>query len=130
VHPRCVLSLITLSYLILGDTSGDGLLLNQPPAHYSWADVATALPPQGRKASDGGIMCQVVYLTSKGNNHVMAGERQFNLLPGSVLQDAQKKPLALNDITLPCHASFCYWLTVNRRDAYLVSLCLIPERKR
>jgi hypothetical protein len=75
-------------------------------------------------------MCQAVYLIRKGNNYVTAGERHFTLLPGSVLQDAQKKPLTLNDITLPCHASLCYWLTVNRRDAYLVSLCLIPERKR
>jgi hypothetical protein len=73
-------------------------------------------------------MCQTVYLISKGNTYVTAGERQFTLLPGSLLQDAQKKPLALHDIRLPSHASLCYYRKPNRRDAYLVSLNLIPER--
>lgn len=72
-------------------------------------------------------MCQAVYLISKGDNYVMGGERQFTLLPGSLLHDTEKKPLTLQDLTLPCHASLCYYLTPNRRDGCLVSLCLMPE---
>jgi hypothetical protein len=74
------------------------------------------------------VMCQVFYLIRKGINYVMVGERQFTLLPGSVLHDAKKKPLTLQEITLPCHASLCYYLKPNRRDAYLVSLYLMPEK--
>jgi len=122
------LSLITLFSLLRGVASEDGVLLNQSPPHSSWADETTALPLQGRKTPDAGIMCQAVYLIRKGNNYVTAGERHFTLLPGSVLQDTKKKPLTLQEITLPCHASLCYYLKPNRRDACLVSLCLMPAR--
>jgi hypothetical protein len=130
VHRRLVLSLVTVFSLLRGVASGDGVHFKRWPAHSSWANEATALPPQGRKIPDARIMCHTVYLISKGNMYVTAGERQFTLLPGAVLQDAQKKPLTLHDIRLPCHASLCYYRTPNRRDACIVSLSLMPERGR
>lgn len=128
MHQRFVLSLITIFFLLGGVASADGVLFNRSPAHPSRADEPTALPPHGRETSDSRVMCQVFYLIRKGINYVMVGERQFTLLPGSVLHDAKKKPLTLQEITLPCHASLCYYLKPNRRDAYLVSLYLMPEK--
>jgi hypothetical protein len=128
VHQRWILSLITLFFLLGGVASEDGVLFNQSPTHSSWANETTALPIPEGKTPDARIMCQAVYLIRKGNNYVMGDERQFTLLPGSVLHDAQKKPITLQDLTLPCHASLCYYIMPNRRDACLVSLCLMPER--
>ena len=128
VHPRWVLSFIAICYLLWGVASGDGVLFNRWPAHASRADESTAPAPQGRKTPDTRIRCETVYLIRKGADYVTAGERRFILLPGSLLQDGQQKPLTLHDITLPCHASLCYYRTPNRRDAFLVSLCLVPER--
>lgn len=127
MHRRLLFSLISLMTLLPRGYGEETDCFNQSSLHPAWAGKTISQFSRLKSTDNAGIICRVARLTSKGTTYVVAGERRFTLMPDARLQDAQKKPLALEEITFPCHALLCYQLTPNRREASLVSLSIQPE---
>lgn len=118
---------MTVFILLLAVAGWHTVLVDRQPLPSSCAGEITASPPRAEETAAAGLLCQVFSIVSTGNDYLMAGERQFILNPGSVLEDLNKNPLTLEDLPLPCRASICYYLKPNRPEAHLLSLTLMPE---